>query len=135
MEFRTGPSYWRAIADPPHRYGAPQGDCQCDVVVIGGGISGVLAAYRLVQAGLHTRLVEQREVAAESTAASTGLLQYEVDTPLCELAERVGVNHASRAYRRGLAAIDELEEIVFSLDDRAGFSRRESLYFASRGAS
>jgi hypothetical protein len=35
----------------------------------------------LVREGLGALLVDQAELAAESTAASTGLLQYEIDTP------------------------------------------------------
>lgn len=131
MEFRSGRSFWRTIAPQRQLFPPFQGDARCDVVVIGGGISGVLAAHRLVEAGLDTYLVEKGEIAAESTAASTGLLQYEIDTPLCELVEKVGQASAVQAYRRGLDAIDELEELVTPFGDRVGFSRRESLYFAS----
>jgi glycine/D-amino acid oxidase-like deaminating enzyme len=58
-------------------------------------------------------------------------LQYEVDTPLVDLIEQVGQDRAVHAYRRGLAAIDELGELTDELGDACGFTRRESLYFAS----
>ena len=67
-----------------------------------------------------------------STAASTGLLQYEVDTPLSALIRKVGKDRAVHAYRRGLRAIDELEELTGELGESCGFFRRKSLYFASR---
>ncbi|HEX3728145.1 MAG TPA: FAD-dependent oxidoreductase, partial [Pirellulales bacterium] len=53
------------------------------------------------------------------------------DTPLVELIERVGEQHAVHAYRRGLTAIDEIEALVAELGTPCGFHRRESLYFAS----
>ena len=131
MEFRSGPSYWRALAGRMPDYPPLRGSAKCDVAVIGGGISGALTAHQLVREGLSTILVDKGELASESTAASTGLLQYEIDTPLVDLISKVGEPHAVRAYRRGLEAIDDLEEVVRTLDDPCGFSRRPSLYFAS----
>jgi glycine/D-amino acid oxidase-like deaminating enzyme len=101
------------------------------VLVIGGGVSGALVAERLIGEGQGTILVDRAELAAESTAASTGLLMHEVDTPLVELVEEVGEQHAVAAYRRGLAAIDEIEQLVATLGDDCGFSRRSCLQFAS----
>jgi glycine/D-amino acid oxidase-like deaminating enzyme len=76
-------------------------------------------------------VVDRRELGTGSTAASTGLLQYEIDAPLVDLIKTVGEAHAVHAYRRGLAAIDEIEHLVESLADDCGFARRSTLYFAS----
>ncbi|HTU26357.1 MAG TPA: FAD-binding oxidoreductase [Pirellulales bacterium] len=108
-----------------------EGDARCDVAVLGGGITGALVAYRLVAEGVDTVLIDKRELGTGSTAASTGLLQYEIDTPLVDLVEMVGERRAVHAYRRGLEAIDEIEQLVAELGDPCGFRRRESLYFAS----
>jgi len=102
------------------------------VLVVGGGVTGGLVAHRLSSAGVDVLVVDRELVGAASTAASTGLLQYEVDTPLVDLVGKVGVAHAVHAYRRGLAAVDEIEAIVASLGNSCGFSRRPSLYFAGR---
>lgn len=56
-------------------------DLVCGVAVIGGGITGALVAYHLIQAGVDTVLVDKRDIGHGSTSASTSLLQYEVDTP------------------------------------------------------
>ena len=101
------------------------------MVVLGGGVTGALAAYRLVQDGVAVVLIDRGEFGHGSTAASTGLLQCEVDTPLVDLIKQVGEKHAVHAYRRGLSAIDEIEGLVSGLNDSCGFSRRASLYFAS----
>jgi glycine/D-amino acid oxidase-like deaminating enzyme len=90
-----------------------------------------MVAYRLVQDGVSVVLLDRGEVGKASTAASTGLLLYEVDTPLVDLIPRVGEAHAVRAYRRGLSAIHEIEQLVREVGDRCGFSRRDCLYFAS----
>src|SRR5687767_14850165 len=132
MDLRSGLSYWRANERPSVEYSALSGDAKCEVVVVGGGITGAAVAYFLVREGIDTLLVDKREFAAGSTAASTGLLQYEIDTPLSKLIRKTGQAHAIHAFRRGLRAIDDIESLVTELGDRCGFSRRKTLCFASR---
>lgn len=132
-DLRSGTSYWRVIGPETPTFPALDGDATCEALVVGGGITGVLAATKLVQAGVDVILIDREHPAVGSTAASTGLLQYEIDTPLIELIDKVGREHAVRAYRRGLEAIDELESFAAELAP-CGFSRRRSLYTASSQA-
>ena len=122
---------WTALGIEPPVYLPLDGDARCQVLVLGGGITGALAAYALVKDGVDVLVVDRREIGRGSTAASTGLLQYEVDTPLVDLIDKVGEAHSVHAYRRGLTAIDDIERIVAELGDSCGFARRTSLYFAS----
>ena len=94
------------------------------------GGHGALVAYHLVQEGVETVLVDKRDIGAGSTAASTALLQYEIDTELHELIGTVGEAHAVRSYRLGLEAIDTLERLSGELKDDCGFERKTSLYLA-----
>ena len=100
--------------------------------MIGGGITGALVAYRLVNEGVETVLLDKRDIGTGSTAASTSLLQYEIDTELHDLIPRVGEADAVRAYQVGLEAIDQIEEILRILGDDCGFERKTSLYLASK---
>ncbi len=131
MSLRSGTSYWIALEPEPLSAEPLAADIRCDVAIVGGGITGALIADRLVQEGVDTVLIDKRLLATGSTAASTGLLQYEIDTPLVDLIRKVGQRHASHAYRRGLAAIDQIEQLTQELGEACGFERRESLYFAS----
>lgn len=131
MDLHTGQPLWRAINPPGLSFPALAGDLQCEVAVIGGGVTGALVGYRLAREGIDAVLVDRGQPGEGSTAASTGLLQYEIDTPLAELIGKVGRDKAVHAYRRGVRAIDEIEELTRELGDSCGFSRRESLYFAS----
>ncbi|WP_254509994.1 NAD(P)/FAD-dependent oxidoreductase [Anatilimnocola floriformis] len=134
MKLRSGRPYWLDVvhidASEP-TYPPLAGDALCEVVVLGGGITGALVAWQLVKRGIDVLLIDQRDFGQGSTAASTGLLQYEVDTPLVDLIRQVGREHAVHAYRRGLRAIDEIEQLTVELGDPCGFTRQESLYFAS----
>src|SRR5688572_18035388 len=107
-------------------------DQTCDVAVIGGGITGALVAFHLVEAGIETVLLERRDVGQGSTAASTCLLQYEIDTSLGDLIAMRGEADAVRAYQLCLEAIGKLERIAGRLDRPCDFERRQSLYLATR---
>lgn len=105
-------------------------DTRTDVIVIGGGISGALTAWHLVMKGIDCIVVDARTVGLGSTCASTSLLQYELDTPLHRLADRIGEKKATRAYLLCREAIDKLTR----LGTRIGFpgiEKRQSLYFAA----
>lgn len=131
MDLRTGHSLWQGLQGPIPEHSALEGDARAEVVIIGGGVTGALLSWILVQHGIEVLLVDKRQPSTGSTAASTGLLQYEVDTPLIELIEKVGQEAAVHAYRRGVQAIDELEELAAQLSGSVDFQRRKSLYVAS----
>lgn len=132
MDLRTGTSLWRTIEKEPFEAQPLEGAIDCEVAIIGGGITGALVGHSLTRAGVNTVLVDRRDLGTGSTAASTGLLQYEIDVPLVDLIKKVGEAHAVHAYRRGLRAIDEIGALVENLGDDCGFSRRSTLYFASQ---
>jgi hypothetical protein len=130
-KLRSGNSLWSEFAGKSPAYGPLTGDTECEVLVLGAGVTGSLIARRLAKVGVSVALVAEREVGRGSTATSTGLLQYEVDTPLIDLIGKVGEAAAVHAYRRGLVAIDEIEALVTESENAGGFARRDSLYFCS----
>ncbi|MDO9116669.1 MAG: FAD-dependent oxidoreductase [Nitrospira sp.] len=131
MDLRSGHPFWLLKNGLLSDYPSLKHDECCEVAVIGGGITGALVAHGLVQEGVETVLVDTRDIGAGSTAASTALLQYEIDTELHELIGSVGEAHAVRSYRLGLEAIDRVERLCGELGDECGFERKSSLYLAS----
>ncbi len=105
-------------------------DIRADVVIIGGGISGALTAWHLIQAGIQCIVVDARSIGLGSTCASTSLLQYEIDTPLHELAELIGIKKAARSYHLCNEAIAGLLTVAQTI----GFTdiqKKQSLYYAA----
>ena len=99
--------------------------------MIGGGISGALIANELVAHGYDVVVLEQRDIGWGSTAASTALLQYEIDTHLIDLCKMYGERDAAMAYRACAEAIGDLRAIARELRD-VDFRDCDSLYFASK---
>lgn len=130
MDLKSGYPFWAVKNGLMRAFPALAGDIQCDVAVIGGGITGALIADELSSNGLQVSVFEQRDIGWGSTAASTALLQYEIDIHLIELAKLYGEVDALLAYRACEQAIVDLEKLARQVDD-VDFDLQESLYYAS----
>jgi glycine/D-amino acid oxidase-like deaminating enzyme len=129
MDLKSGYPFWAvknglgAVFPPLER------DVRCDLLVIGGGITGALFADRFARDGLDVVVLDQRDVGWGSTAASTAMLQYEIDTHAVDLAQRYGEEAAITAYRACLEAVHSVRRRAAQL--RVDQSPAESLYLAS----
>jgi glycine/D-amino acid oxidase-like deaminating enzyme len=101
-----------------------------DVVVVGAGITGALVAEATTAMGLATVVLDRRPPALGSTAASTALLQFEIDTPLIRLAEELGIERAARVWLRSYRAVADLAHLVQRLQIPCSFRPRRALYLA-----
>ncbi len=131
MDIKSDHVFWPIYNGLLNSYPSLQHNEVCDVVIVGGGITGALMANSLTEEGLDVVLLDKRDVATGSTSASTALLQYEIDLPLCELIELTGREDAERAYWVCHESIDKLETLLEKLDGDAGFQRKKSVYLAS----
>ncbi|HET8623053.1 MAG TPA: FAD-dependent oxidoreductase, partial [Gemmatimonadales bacterium] len=84
MDLTSGYPFWQVRDGLPAAYPQLDQSLEVDVAVVGAGITGALIAWHLVEAGLSTVLIDRREVGWGSTAATTALLTYELDTSLAE---------------------------------------------------
>ena len=130
MDLKSGELYWPRVAPAARvdRYAPLDRDLRCDVAVIGGGVTGAMAALHLAQVGVGVVVLDRRAIGGGSTPASTGLLQYEIDTPLYRLGDLVGADHARRAYGLCVSCLSDFRTLVSTLDDDCGLTDRPSLY-------
>jgi glycine/D-amino acid oxidase-like deaminating enzyme len=131
MDLTSGCPFWQVRDGLPAAYPALDRDLDTEVVVVGAGATGALIAWQLVEAGFSTVLVDRREVGWGSTAATTALLTYELDTSLVDLAAAAGRETAERIYRATHAAVEAMHKVVSKLPDSSELVRRPSLYLAS----
>ncbi|HKP32851.1 MAG TPA: FAD-dependent oxidoreductase [Chitinophagaceae bacterium] len=102
-----------------------------DVAIMGAGITGALTGWHLAKSGFSVVVLDRRHAGMGSTAASTSILQYELDVPLLKLQEFVGRKNAEKSYSLCLEAIDDLESIAGLLKMSEDFERSPSLQLAS----
>lgn len=112
MDLRSGNAVWTSRAPLELSRGPMTNDVDCDVLVVGTGITGALAAHALAEAGRDVVMIDQRQLARGSTSASTALIQYELDVPLVDLVPRLGRTDAESAYRQTRGALDALRDLV-----------------------
>lgn len=102
--------YWSTSTFP--LYPKLADDAQADVVVVGGGITGLTAAYLLAKAGKRVVVLERGRCAATDTGHTSAHLTMVTDTRLHELVGTLGRDHAQAVWDAGLAAIERIEFIV-----------------------
>jgi glycine/D-amino acid oxidase-like deaminating enzyme len=129
-DLRTGVPVWherRVRRVPTHEL---HRDLRTDVLVVGAGISGALVAELLAADGHRVAIVDRRGACKGSTAASTALVQYEIDEPLIRLAKKIGEAAAVRAWRRSHQALQGLAARTRALGIACDAERRDTLYLA-----
>lgn len=130
MNLKSGKLFWTE-GTTKFQYPMLTENIKCDVLIIGGGVSGAICAYFLSMSGMKVVVVDKREIGMGSSSANTGLLQFCSDKTLTSCINSFGVEKAVRFYELCANAIGQLEEIVSRLDIDTEFKLRNSFYFAS----
>jgi len=125
---RTDGSLWQHLRAPRVPYRRLTQDQHADVLIVGSGITGAMIGEALSAVGFDTVIVDRRGPAQGSTTASTALVQYEIDTPILELQQKIGKQNAVRAWRRSRLAVTSLHAFFGG----RGFAAqpRDALYLA-----
>lgn len=131
MKLRSTETFWPLKSAMKYSYPSIDTDLRTEILIIGGGITGALIAYKLISEGKKVILVDRRDVANGSTAASTALLQYEIDVPLHELIKIRGVECAVDSYTNGKKAIFDLRTIIDTIKSNCQFEFKKSIYYCS----
>lgn len=130
MRLRTLESFWLLKNGLLYSYPSLQKNIHSPIVVVGSGITGALISHSLVQKGYQVTMIDKRDVGQGSTSATTSMLQYEIDDPMIDLAEKIGEAGAALCYKAGINAIKMLRKLVKDTGIDCGFKMKKSLYVA-----
>ena len=105
-------SYWLDTA--PAFAGAAQGNvpARADVVVVGGGFTGLSAALALARSGASVVLLEAGRVAGEASGRNGGQCNTGLAHDYADLAARLGADNARAYYHAYDSAVDTVEKLV-----------------------
>ena len=134
MDLLSPHPFWPIQDGLPATFPPLAENLNCDVAVVGAGISGALIASFLGSAGLDVVVLDRREVVHGSTAGNTGLLLYELDVMLQALARKIGRAAAERAYLRCRDAVVSMGRFVRRERIACDYTPRRSLLLAAEPA-
>lgn len=130
LDLRTGKPVWHAYRSRKVHEQRLTGDVTTDVLIVGMGISGAMAADLLTEAGHEVAMIDRRGPSLGSTAATTALVQFEIDVPLVKLRRMMGAEKATRAWRRARLAVLNLRGRIEELQIPCRMTDRQTLYLA-----
>ena len=104
-------SIWRDTAEASE-YECLSQDINCDVAIVGGGITGLTAAYLLKQAGLKSVVLEALRIGGGTTGFSTGNLYCTVDEYLHTIEKKYDMDKVQSVVQSRTEAINLIKSIV-----------------------
>ena len=114
------------------------GGCQqalperAEVVVIGGGFSGISAARNLARQGIDVVLLESEEVMSQASSRNGGHCNNGVAQNFAGLVASKGVERATRIYRAFDTAVDYVSSVISEEQIDCDFRRSGKLKLASK---
>lgn len=120
-------SIWKAAVQMPS-FPEQEGDLDTDVLVVGGGMAGLLCAYRLSQAGVDCMLVEADRICGGVTANTTAKLTSQHGLLYGKLLKKFGRETARKYWEMNESAIAQFRALAetvpcdFQTKDHAVYS-------------
>jgi glycine/D-amino acid oxidase-like deaminating enzyme len=93
-----------------------------EVLVVGGGITGVTTALLVAAAGKTVALAERFRLGGRDTGHTTAHLTYMTDTRLSHLIQVCGESRAKSAWQAGQQAMDQIRELAARVQADAGLT-------------
>jgi glycine/D-amino acid oxidase-like deaminating enzyme/nitrite reductase/ring-hydroxylating ferredoxin subunit len=134
MEYvEPNPSLWMTTSTRSH-YPPLSGDGVADVVVVGGGITGLTAAWLLQRQGRRVVLVEMHRIAVGETGHTTSHLTELTDRRYHVLESKFGRQGAHKVADSSRAAIELIAQLSSELGVDCGFERVPAFLYTEREA-
>lgn len=128
LDLRGGHSLWESSIDHRPAHNALNESTRTRIAIIGSGITGSFLAERLSRLTSSIVVLDRHRPQTASTAASTSLLQWELDTPLSELSGKLGSKAAGDIYQASALAVRDILTLNAELDIDCHCMARPSLY-------
>lgn len=104
-------SYWHQT-QKPREYPRLDKDLETDVLIVGGGITGITTAYCLTQRGIKPVVIEAETLCSGTTGSTTGKLTIQHNIIYSNLMEKYGIDAAREFAQSQTKAIKFAAEAV-----------------------
>ena len=102
-------SYYAATAVRAARHPALQGDVDCDVAIVGGGLAGLSAAIELADRGFSVRVLEAQQLGSGASGRNGGQAIHGLACDMAEIEAQLGTADARRVFDMTIDALDLIQ--------------------------
>lgn len=120
-------SLWEKLSKKPI-FNQLKGDTKTDVLIIGGGITGVLCAYMLENAGISYILVEASEIGSGTTKNTTAKITSQHGLIYNKLEREFNIEYAKKYLQINEKALDKFRELCKNID--CDFEEKDSFVYS-----
>lgn len=125
-------SFWRKYATGVS-YPKLTENITVDTTVVGGGMSGILAAYHLAKAGKKVALLEAREFVSGTTGGTTAKLTSQHELVYARLLQGASVEIAKLYYEANQEGLKLIESLVDELNIDCEFEKMDAYVYSQNG--
>lgn len=122
-------SIWQKTAQKP-QFPVQQQDMQTDVLIVGGGFTGVLCAYFCKQEGIPYILVEKDEIGAHISGHTTAKITVQHGLCYQKIEKSYGKEAARQYYAANRDALETYRQLCKTID--CDFEEQEAVVYARR---
>jgi glycine/D-amino acid oxidase-like deaminating enzyme len=123
-------SLWRE-AYQQGRYPKLEDDIRVDVAIVGGGITGLTAAYLLKRSGLTVAVLDKRTIGAGTTGRTTGKITSQHNLIYTKMIKRLGLATARAYAEANQSAVQLVASIIKKEKMNCGWRREANYVFTT----
>jgi len=123
-------SYWTSSIHLPE-YPSLENDMQVDVIIVGGGITGITSAYLLVNEGLKVAVIEADKLLNGTTGHTTAKITAQHDIIYDELIRYTGRTTARLYYEANIDALKFIQTTINKHQIDCDFTQQDAYLYAT----
>lgn len=131
----TEKNFWFNSGSEKSAHGRLDSDTACEVLVIGGGISGVLTAYFLSQSGVDVVLADASRILSGQTACTTAKITSQHGAKLSRIASNFSTKTALEYLNANENAVSRYEKLIVDNHISCAFERLPSYLYSVKSDS
>ena len=132
LQFVQGKPYFTAINKEKKQYKYLAEDINCEVAIIGGGVTGSILGYYFSKAGIDSVVLEKSRIAHGSTSITTALLQYELDSNAKALLKYTSLENIIKSYKLGIDALNEIDTFIKEEGNSCNYKKRDCILYTDK---